>query len=378
MTHRSTGRLKVVHIVVAGQIGGAERFLVNLASRPVLSGADHCVALMTPNPKLRAFFAEAGLRVRDRGRVHENPLATLWRSFGPLDLAWLVKILREEEADIIQAHTYGSHALAARAALHLRLPLLRTEHGVRHYRDPTCALARYWSLRATSRIVAVSAYVARFVASIAPEAQDKIEIIPNGIAMADFPPAPLRSEGPCTFFLMSRLEPIKRVDLAITAVAQTPGVRLNIAGDGRLRHSLERLAQRLGVTDRVRFLGHLPDPRPAITDGDILINCTREEGLGLAIIEAAAMQRPAVAFDDGGVPEIVQHGRTGWLVRDHSAEGLAAAMAMASADRAQVAAFGAEARRWVETRFDLDHMCKAYSAVYSGLGHKAADAWSIA
>ena len=47
---------KVVHVIVAGEIGGAERFLVNLATRPELSGADHCVVLMTPNPKLRNFL----------------------------------------------------------------------------------------------------------------------------------------------------------------------------------------------------------------------------------------------------------------------------------------------------------------------------------
>ena len=82
-------RPKVVHVVVAGDIGGAEHFLVNLASRPELSGADHCVALMTPNPKLRAFFADAGLSIRDRGPVRENPIAYLWRSFGPADIAWL-------------------------------------------------------------------------------------------------------------------------------------------------------------------------------------------------------------------------------------------------------------------------------------------------
>ena len=126
-------RIKVVHVVVAGQIGGAERFLVSLATRPELSGADHCVALMTPNPKLHAFFADAGLRVHDRGPVRENPLAYLWRSWGPRDIAWLGRVLREEGADLIHAHTHGSLVLAARAGLRYGLPVLRTEHNVRHY-----------------------------------------------------------------------------------------------------------------------------------------------------------------------------------------------------------------------------------------------------
>jgi hypothetical protein len=65
-------RLKVVHLVVAGDIGGAERFLIDLASRPDVTGADHTVALMTPNPELRKLLQGSGLHVRDRGPVHEN------------------------------------------------------------------------------------------------------------------------------------------------------------------------------------------------------------------------------------------------------------------------------------------------------------------
>ena len=362
-----SNRPKVVHVVVAGEIGGAERFLVNLASRPELSGADHCVALMTPNPKLRAFFADAGLRMRDRGPVRENPAATLWRSYGPTDIAWLGRVFAEEGASLLHAHTYGSHILAVRAALRHHLPVVRTEHGVRHYRDPSCALNRHWALRHTTQIVAVSEYVARTVAAVAPHAREKIQVVPNGIDMAYFHPAPPLTDGPFTFLMVSRLEPVKRVALAIESVARTPDVRLNIAGDGSEREKLEKLAGKRGIEGRVRFLGHLRDPRPAIAGGDAIINCTREEGLGLSVIEAAAMQRPTVAFDCGGVPEIVQDGRTGWLVREHSVGALAAALAEASASRLRAAERGVAARKWVEARFGIDTMCKSYAAVYRDL-----------
>jgi hypothetical protein len=68
---------------------------------------------------------------------------------------------------------------------------------------------------------------------------------------------------------------------------------------------------------------HLPHPRPAIAVIDL--NCTRKEGLGLAVLVAAAMQRPAGAFDGGGIPKIVQDRRTGWLAREHSGNALAVA-----------------------------------------------------
>jgi len=362
-----SNRPKVVHVVVAGEIGGAERFLVNLASRPELSGADHFVALMTPNPKLRAFLADAGLRIRDRGPVRENPAAYLWRSYGPADIAWLGGVLAEENAGLLHAHTYGSHILAVRAGLRHKLPVVRTEHGVRHYRDPSCALYRHWALRHTTRILAVSAFVARTVAAIAPHAREKIQVILNGIDLTHFQPMPPPADGPFTISTICRLDPVKRIALAIEAVARTPDVRLNIVGEGNEREKLERLARKRGIEDRVRFLGYLQDPRPAIAASDAVVNCTREEGLPLAVLEAAAMQRPAVAFDGGGIPEIVQDRSTGWLVREDSITALAAALAEASASRPRAAEFGVAARQWVEGKFGIDTMCKNYAAVYREL-----------
>ena len=367
MAATDSTRPKVVHVVVAGDIGGAEHFLVNLASRPELSGADHCVALMTPNPKLRAFFADAGLYIRDRGPVRKNPAAYLWRSYGPTDIAWLGRVLAEEGASLLHAHTFGSHILAARTGLRHRLPVVRTEHGVRHYRDPSCALFRHWALRHTTLIVAVSEFVARTIAAIAPHAREKTRVIPNGIDMTLYAPAPARTDGPFTFVMVCRLDPVKQVSVAIEAVTRTADVRLDIVGDGTERERLEKLVRRRGVGGRVRFLGHLPDPRPTVAAGDAILSCSRVEGLPLSVIEAAAMQRPTVAFDCGGVPEIVQDGRTGWLVREHSVDALAAALAEACASRPRAAELGVAARNWVEGRFGIDTMCKNYAAIYREL-----------
>ena len=360
-------RPKVVHIVVAGEVGGAERFLVNLATRPELSGADHSVALMTPNPKLRAFFTDAGLRICDRGPVRENPLAYLWRTWGPRDIAWLGQVLRQEGADLIHAHTHGALVLAARAGLRYHLPVVRTEHNVRHYRDPSCALFRQWALRHTTRIAPVSAYVAQTVAAVAPHARDRIQVILVGIDTNWFAPAPPPAEGPFTFAMVGRLEPVKQIPVAIDAVAKTPGVRLDIVGEGGERARLESLVKARGVEDRVRVLGFLSDARPVVAAADAVINCSRVEGLPASLIEAAAQQRPAVAFDCCGIPEIVEDRRTGWLVREHTVDALAAALAEAAADRARAAAFGAEARRRAETMFRVETVCEAYGAVYREL-----------
>lgn len=365
-------RPKAVHVVVAGDIGGAERFLAELASRPEASGADHCIALMTPNAELRRFFMDAGLHVRDRGPVRENALSYLWRSFGPADLDWLCRVLRTEEADVVHVHTFGSHVLGVRAAKRCNLPILRTEHGIRHYKDPSCALFRHWALRHTSVIVAVSNFVGNFIAELSPVTSPKIRVIHNGVDMDHFRPMPPAANGPFTISAVSRLERNKRIHLAIEAVALVPGVDLLIAGDGSVRGDLEKLAAKRGVADRVYFRGYQSDPRGVTAASDVVINCTREEGLGLALLEAAAMQRPAIAFAGGGAPEIVEDGQTGWLVKDDSAAGFAAAIRAASADRAGAARLGANACARVKSHFQIQTMCANYAAIYGELSNGAA------
>ena len=348
--------------------------LVNLAG----GSADHCVALMTPNPALRALFKGAGFKLRDRGPVRENPAAYLWRSFGPADIAWLGRVLEEENGDILHAHTFGSHVLAARAGVRYGCPVVRTEHGVRHYRDPSCALFRHWALRHTDRIVAVSAFVARRVGELAPHARGRIEVVANGIDLARFAPLPPPEAGPFTVAAVCRLSPVKRLHLALEALAQVAGVRLLIAGDGGERDRLEQLARRWGVESRVRFFGHLADPRPVIAASHAVVNCTREEGLPLSLMEAAAMGRPAVAMAGGGVPEIVEDGCTGWLAKADSAEALGAALRQAAADPVRAAAFGTAARAVAQSRFGVETMCNGYARVYQELAgaRSGAAAWS--
>src|SRR5438477_7808357 len=148
--------MRVVHVVVAGDIGGAERLLVDLATRPETTRAEHAVALMTPNRALARLFADAGLRVHDRGEVHENPLAYLWRSLGPADVAWVEGILRKERASVAHLHTFASHVVGTRAARRAGVPLLRTEHHVDYFDDPSCSPFTRWSIRRVDVVVAIS------------------------------------------------------------------------------------------------------------------------------------------------------------------------------------------------------------------------------
>src|SRR6185312_11630274 len=237
-------------------IGGAERIVVDLATRPEATGADHVVALVTPNRALAAYFERAGLRIHDRGPARENPLSYLWRSLGPRDVAWLAGLAATESVDVVHTHTFASHVLGTRAAERARRPQLRTEHHVMHYFDASTSVFTRWAAARTQLFVAVSDYVRRILVETAPDLGPRMGVVRNGVDTAHFAPQP-RPPGPFRLGIVCRLTAWKRVHLAIEAAALARA-SLVVIGEGEERARLEALARRVGAD--ARFAGYVADP----------------------------------------------------------------------------------------------------------------------
>jgi glycosyltransferase involved in cell wall biosynthesis len=376
-------RARVVHVVVAGEIGGAERMLVDLASRADRTRADHSVALMTPTRALGDLFRAAGIRVHDRGPVRENAAAFLWRSLGPIDVAWLARVLHDERADIAQLHTFASQVVGTRAARRSGARILRTEHSTRVYDDPSCWPFSRWSLERADAAVAISRHVLAVAVAKAPWCASRMRVVQNGVDVARFAP---RARGgsasaPFRFVLVGRLEPRKGVDVALDALAAMDAMRpslptpllpqLDIVGDGAERQRLESRARSRGLGDRVRFLGYRDDPRDVIAAADAMLCSSRHEGLGIGLLEAMSMGLPVVAVPVGGVPEIVHDGSTGLLASDMSSRALAARMRDACDDPDRMRTLGASARAFVVASCSIDAMCEAYASVYESVSLRA-------
>jgi glycosyltransferase involved in cell wall biosynthesis len=352
-----------MHVVVGGDIGGAERVVTDLATRPEQTGADHQVALFTPNRALAAYFAKAGVRVHDRGPVRENPLAYLYRSFGPADVTWLSERLAGEAIDVVHTHTFGSHVLGTRAARRVRRPQLRTEHHVMHYFDASSSPFTRWAAARTDRLVAVSEYVRRVLADAAPALAERMTVVRNGVDTAHFGPRE-RGEGDFCVGVVCRLTGWKRVHLAVEAAALS-GAELVVVGDGEERGRLEALALERGA--RVRFVGFQADTRGYVAACDAILSTAESEPLGLSVLEALAMGRPVIAFATGGIPEIVENDVTGMLVTETTAAALARVLDRARRDRSALPAMGVSARRFVVEHCSIDRMCQGYAAEYEAV-----------
>ncbi len=371
---QSMKRLRVMHVVAGGDIGGAERLLTDLATRPEKTGADHQVALFTPNRALAAYFGRAGIALHDRGPVRDNPLAYLYRTLGPADVAWLAARITEQRIDVVHTHTFGSHLLGTRAARRSHRPQLRTEHHVMHYFDPSCSPFTRWAAARTDAFVAVSEYVHSVLASTAPSVAARTTVVRNGINTDYWRPQeepslgssqPLRA-GRFRVGIVCRLVPWKRVHLAIEASALANNDLL-VVGDGEQRGRLEALAKERGAS--ARFVGHQADPRPFIAACEAILSTAENEPLGLSLLESLGMEKPVIALAGGGIPEIVQHERTGLIVPDATAMALAAAIRRVQSDRFRLREMGESGRRFAIEHGSIERTCEGYAAAYRAVAH---------
>lgn len=229
-------------------------------------------------------------------------------------------------------------------------PQGRIKEGVR--RQIIHAADRYLLRHNVSRVVAQSETV-------------RARLDKWGLAQADVlhPPAPPRpyrcDEYGDYLFLVSRLSPLKRVDLVLRALAEPPAARVKmvIGGDGEARGDLERLAGELRLGDRVRFAGRL-------SEDDLVTHYARcravvftpkDEDYGFVTVEAFACAKPVVTTTDSGGPgELVRHGISGHVVAP-TPTAVANAMAALMDDPTRAAQMGTQGQTdtahltWAET-----------------------------
>jgi glycosyltransferase involved in cell wall biosynthesis len=170
------------------------------------------------------------------------------------------------------------------------------------------------------------------------------------------------------FGTVARLVPFKGHLHLLEAAAQLAPryreARWILIGDGPEREALVRRAGELGITERVRFLGSRDDVLRLLQGLDCFVLPSLAEGMPNALLEGMATGLPAIGTAVSGTEEILEPGRSGWLVEPASAAALAAAMGEALADPAKAAELGRGARRRIESDFDLPVAVDRYLALF--------------
>jgi glycosyltransferase involved in cell wall biosynthesis len=274
-------------------------------------------------------------------------------------------------ADLVHAHWWfpgGVQALAART----RLPLVTTLHGtdVRLARSrPAARSACARVLRASARVTAVSGWLADQAAGFAPGLARPISVAPMPVDDLAFSPGSggrPRDE----LLFVGRLDRQKGAEVALAALARLTGpaaaLCLRIVGTGPEEPALRRLAGELGLADRVRWDGQLPQAELAgrYRRAAVLVVPGRDEGLGLVAVEGQLSGAPVVAAASGGLLDVVADGRTGRTFPPGDPDALARTVEAVLADRDATARMAEAARERAAARFGTAGAAKAYAAVY--------------
>jgi len=197
--------------------------------------------------------------------------------------------------------------------------------------SPFHYLITRYALRRADHITATGLRLAEAAARYAPTGKP-VTVVPYGVDLREFRPRHREERPEVVVGAVARLSKEKGLHYLLEAFAAVAGhhpqARLVLAGEGPERKRLERLAARLSLGERVRFLGEVPHEQvPEVLQGlDVFAMPSTYEGFGVAALEAEAMEVPAVASRIHGIPDVVVDGETGLLVPPRDRQALAAAM----------------------------------------------------
>ena len=241
---------------------------------------------------------------------------------------------RADVAHVMANSGWAWHLFAAPA---IRIAQLRGVPVVVNYRGGLAAefLAKQGARvrRGMSRAAAL-VVPTRFLQQVFARHDMPAQTIPNVVDVTIFRPAEPRLSTVTTaphLVVTRNLEHLYGNDIALRALARVrqhiPGARLSIAGSGPERAALERLADELGLNDAVRFTGRLEtaDIVKLYQSADLVLNPSRADNTPNSVLEALACGVPVVSTNVGGVPFLVQHASTAWLVPPDDVEAMAEA-----------------------------------------------------
>jgi len=315
--------LKIVHIISGDRWAGAEvqafTLLNELKSQLILK------VILLNNGTLERRLREAGIEVR----VFEES------KYSAVALFFMIrKFMRDEAPDLIHTHRIKENILGSIANVFSTKAIsVRTAHGAPEFKHGGVAailpiVDRFVGNHFQQAVIAVSHDLADMLSHYFDVA--KIYTVENGVDQeilrksaqhADF-----KKEGDNTLHIgmVGRLDPVKRVDLFLEAIAlieqQRDGLnrQYHLFGEGQLDTVLRSHAITLGLHKQVIFHGHRSDISDCIYSLDLIVMPSDHEGMPMAVLEALALGTPVVAHDVGGLKDL-----KGFisLVSDHSAEG---------------------------------------------------------
>lgn len=371
-TRRTSRRLKILYVAVGLGIGGTEGQIRDVVTNLNRSRFDCLICALKGDGQIAKELMATGINVRLLNGKGLWDIRVVWR---------LVRLIREFRPDIIHSFLPPANVVAGYASRLCCVP-----HLVLSCRD--LGIGRRWYVRSAERSVArwasaitcCSNAVRDSVRSRFGGDLDKYVTIYNGVTVERF--EQVRNSGAVempqgkrtVIGTVCRLEePTKGLPILIEAMALLKKSYPNrsfclwIVGDGPAKSALQQLCGRLGLNHDVVFMGERHDVMQILHRFNLYVQPSLSEGFGIAIAEAMAAGLPVVASAVGGIPEVVLHGQTGWLVPPGNPAALADSIAQCTAHPHQSHELGRRGWERVKQCFTIQSAVRRHEELYERL-----------
>ncbi len=380
MSQPPTAPLRVLHVADKLAMGDS-----------TVHGVTRCLALWVPRyDPSRYAVSVYNFRGVDPGAVYLTglgvPVGGRRRAkFDPRLFGDLLATVRRERVGLLHLHGYGATDFGRVVARVAGIPSIVHEHFI-DQRSSLPERAADLALRPlTTWAIAVSGAVRDFMVRRRAIPPDRLEVVPNGAAleaMALVPPRgspgahALRAQlgipaGDTVVAIVARLNSVKGHTFFLRAaervLREAPNVTLLVVGDGELDAELRAEARGLELGERVIFTGYREDVPALLQATDILAITSLSEGSPLNLFEAMAAGCSVVATRVGGIPELLEHERTGLIVPPADPEAIAGGLLRLVRDQALRKRLGEAARSEASRRFDVRRTVRAFERRYAAL-----------
>jgi N-acetyl-alpha-D-glucosaminyl L-malate synthase BshA len=321
-------------------------------------------------------------------RIHFHEVVTprypLFDQYPPYSLALttkMVEVARHAHLDVLHVHYAIPNAVSAVLARQIvapqPLPVVTTLHGTDVTLvgvDPNYLETTRWGITQSDAVTVVSESLRRSTVDELGIGRE-IEVIPNFIDPVRYEqarqgPGARRWAEPNERLIVhiSNFRPVKRVlDVVETfrrVFRRIPSTRLLMVGDGPERGRVEQFCRENGLCHAITFVGSLPLIEEVLVGADLFLLPSETESFGLAALEAMSCAVPVVATNVGGLPEVVEHGRCGFLCPVGDVDGMADAAAHLLGDEELRRSFGEAGRRRAVEVFGQDPVVARYRSTY--------------
>lgn len=355
-------KIKIIYIITSLNFGGAEKLLLDLVKNLSKERYEVGVATVVANGPLVSEFKKEGVAVKIFEKRSKIGIGVIWQIY---------KYLKQERPRIVHTHLFGGDTWGRVAAILAHVPIIiSTEHNTNLDEGNLKRLVKKFLSFFTKKIIAVSQAVKNYSVAVDHINEKKMIVISNGIDINKFAAIPEKKySSPPVIGIVGRLEKQKGHEFlfkALNLIKDIPWM-LWIVGEGSLKTRLKKLVKDLNLQERIIFLGTKSNIVEILSQIDIFVLPSLWEGLGLAVLEAAAAGKPIVASRVGGIPEIIEEKKNGLLVRPKDVQDLSRALRWMLTHEDEAAKMGQRARKIVKEKFDIKEMVEAYEKLYEEL-----------